>query len=103
MDEKTSRDGFVPVDGASLDALLEAAARLREAEARVRAATDELLELSADLAIDATRRLQERGASEAQVARYERSTRERTAEVRDALRALDEAASQTERAIERVR
>jgi cob(I)alamin adenosyltransferase len=90
------------VEAASLLALHEAAARLREAEARVRAAAEDLLELGADLAVDATRRLRERGASEAQVARYERSIRERSTAVQDALRALDEAATESERAIAEV-
>lgn len=103
MSEETSLGAFVPVDVASVDALVSATARLREAEARVRAATDDLLELSADLAIDATRRLQERGASEAQVARYRGSLRERADAVQEALRYLDEATSQTESAVERVR
>ncbi|MFK7987518.1 MAG: hypothetical protein AB8I08_15980 [Sandaracinaceae bacterium] len=73
MSDGDEPGGYVPVPAAALDAL---DARTREVEAagkRVRKAIDALAELARDYRNDAVRRLQERGASEAQVARYEDS------------------------------
>jgi hypothetical protein len=91
--------GFVPVEAAALQALDGSMARVREAEARLRAATDTLIELADDLKIDAVRRLRERGASEAQVERYEASHREGAARVRREARTLDERLAALEDAV----
>ena len=92
MDEDPDpREGFVAVPGAELDALAEATADARTAASALRGAVERLAELADDYRIDAVRRLRERGASEAQVARYERAFTEQRRAVRDRLRALDEA------------
>jgi hypothetical protein len=62
---------FVPVERAALERLSEALAELEGARARVSSASSDLLDLSLDLEKDALARLTERGASAAQVERYE--------------------------------
>jgi len=83
-----SLSSFVPVDRERAASRLEG---VRAAAAAQRRAVAALLELSDDLRADAVARLRERGASEAQVERYEASfVREREA-VHEAGRAFDDA------------
>ncbi|HJL19882.1 MAG TPA: hypothetical protein RMH99_29735 [Sandaracinaceae bacterium LLY-WYZ-13_1] len=91
--------GFVPVEEAALRALVEATESARTASEALREATDGFAELAADLKIDAVRRLQERGASAAQVARYEDAHREAARRLREHARLLDARLSALESAV----
>ncbi|HEY8432735.1 MAG TPA: hypothetical protein VIL20_30400 [Sandaracinaceae bacterium] len=95
--------GFVPVNRAAVRALEEAASELWRARAELREATEELLELSEDMKIDAVRRLVERGASEAQLERYEEAYRRSAHATRERGAALDSALARLRRAIEAIR
>lgn len=70
---------FVPVDLSMVEALDEAAKDLARARREVDAAAEALLELAEDMKIEAVRRLSERGASAAQLARFEEAFRTATA------------------------
>ncbi len=91
-------EGFVPVDAASLREAERAADEVRRARTELERATRTLVELAEDMKIDAVRRLRERGASAAQVERYEAAYRAAAEEARagdaalaDACRAMHEA------------
>ncbi|MBX3274699.1 MAG: hypothetical protein KF729_30815 [Sandaracinaceae bacterium] len=66
-----SEAAFVPVQQDRLFLLTPAVHRVERAAVAERAALARLLELADDLRADAVARLRERGASEAQVERYE--------------------------------
>ncbi len=90
--------GFVPVDRGALEALTQARDALETARSELAVASRALVELAEDMKVDAVRRLAERGASSAQVERYEeayRTAREaldaRARELDAATRRLDEA------------
>ncbi|MCB9592391.1 MAG: hypothetical protein H6719_06645 [Sandaracinaceae bacterium] len=68
---KPPDSSFVPVNGDLLEGLVPALHRVERAAVAQRAALARLLELADDLRADAVARLRERGASEAQVERYE--------------------------------
>lgn len=91
--------GFVPVDAASLRALADAASALARARAEVGSATSALLELCEDMKIDAVRRLAERGASAAQLERYEDAYAAHARRARERLAALDAACARVEGAV----
>jgi hypothetical protein len=91
-------DGFVPVDGRTLRELVAARRAVELAEGELSRACRALVELSEDMKTDAVRRLLERGASSAQVERYEeayRACREaleaKARELREACARLDDA------------
>ena len=79
---------FVPIERETLAALLSQASAAADASEALRRATQALVEQTDDLAIDAVRRLKERGASAAQVEGYEGAYRSRVAAVREAQAAL---------------
>jgi hypothetical protein len=97
------RGGFVPVEVAALEALAASMADVREAETGLRGATEALLELAGDLKVDAVRRLRERGASEAQVERYEAAYRDGVARLRRRASRLDARLEALEAAIRTAR
>lgn len=68
-------DGFLPLDPETARALSAAASRLASAQRELELAAGALVELAGDLKVDAVRRLAERGASDAQIARYEEAFR----------------------------
>jgi hypothetical protein len=80
-DAERMLEGFVPVDAATLRALEDAASALVRARSELDHALGELLDLAGDMKTEALRRWSERGASSAQIERYE-----------DAHRAVAEAA-----------
>ncbi|MCA9607583.1 MAG: hypothetical protein KC619_18375 [Myxococcales bacterium] len=88
MPEPTE-DSWVPVEKNRLTALGPAAHRAERAAVAQRAAVARLLELADDLRADAVARLRERGASEAQIERYEGSFVAQSRAVLDAGAALD--------------
>lgn len=102
MSESDAHVGFVAVSPAAIAALTDAHAASRDATRALGAALDGLLELAEDMQIEATRRLRERGASEAQVERYEQAYRHEAARVTAARRALDDADRTLGAAIDRV-
>lgn len=103
MSESDAHVGFVAVSPAAIAALTDAHATSCAAARALGAALDGLLELAEDMQIEAARRLRERGASEAQIERYEQAYRDEAARVTAARRALDEAESALGTAIDRVR
>ena len=87
----SARGPFVPVDQA---ALRRAAERVGAASKTLDVEAQALIELAEDLLIDATRRLRERGASAAQVERYEDAYRTRVRSYRAAADSFREAAQE---------
>src|SRR5688500_14997240 len=72
---------FVPVEAAAVAALEDALEKLDAAERALRGACEKLGELGDDLCSDAISRLEERGASEAQIEGYEEGWRLRRREL----------------------
>ncbi len=94
---------YVPVPTPALDDALRDARAVEEALEAQRAALTRLSELAEDLCADATRGLRDRGASPAQIERYEGATADAR---RGAREAWAEAAARVEalvRALERLR
>lgn len=89
MSDGDEPKGYVPVPAAALAAVDARAHDVEAALARARKAIDGLAELARDYRSDAVRRLQERGASEAQVARYENSLEAALDRIRGPLADLD--------------
>lgn len=85
---------WVPVEKNRLTALEPAVHRAERAAVAQRAALARLLELADDLRADAVARLRERGASEAQVERYEGAFLAQSRAVLDAGAAVDAAIGQ---------
>ncbi len=81
--------GFVPVDGKTVQAVEDAAASIVRARSELERATEELLELAEDMKREAVRRLTERGASSAQVERYEAAYQRAAQATRAASAALE--------------
>lgn len=95
--------GFVPVDRASLGRLEDASSALVSRRAELAEATRALLELCEDMKIEAARRLAERGASAAQLERYEEAYRACAERARDRGAALDEACARVRDAVRAIR
>lgn len=95
--------GFVPLDPETARALEDAAARLTDAERAMDRAARALLELAEDMSVEATRRLAERGASGAQIERYEEAYRASAESLRARGAALHEACGEMRAAVDRVR
>ncbi len=95
--------GFVPVDAASLRALEEAASALALARAEIGSAASELLELCEDMKIDAVRRLADRGASAAQLERYEEAYLACARRARERLTALEDTCARVQGAVRALR
>jgi hypothetical protein len=101
--EDVEHASFVPLDGETARALEDAASALRGARRDLDLAAQALLELAEDMKIDAVRRLAERGASAAQLARYEEAFDEAAGALRARREALEVACAQMQRAVDRVR
>lgn len=89
MSDGDEPGGYVPVPAAALDAIERRARDVEAATKRMQEAIGALAELARDYRSDAVRRLQERGASEAQVARYEDSLDAALEDVRGPLSNLE--------------
>lgn len=100
MDEP---QGYLPVDGSAVAELERAASALDTARRSLAEATRALIELSDDMKTDAVRRLAERGASSAQVERYEDAYRACASGVQEQTSALADACARLERAVRIVR
>lgn len=94
---------FVPLDSETARALEDAASALGGARRDMDLAAMALLELAEDMKIDAVRRLAERGASAAQVARYEEAFDEAAGALKARREALERACAEMQRAVDRVR
>ncbi len=92
-----SASTFVPVERAALSALTPSVHRVGRAAVAQRAALARLLELADDLRADAVQRLRERGASAAQVERYEAAYEGSCASALSAGAALDAAIAELSR------
>lgn len=91
-------DGYVPVPTRTLEAVAASITATREAERTLARALDALLELTEDLSMDAVRGLRDRGASAAQIERYEAAHRDAARAARDRLNALSHALDAVESA-----
>ena len=96
-------DGFVPVDGEALAALDAAVDALADARRELERASRALVELAGEMSADAVRGLRDRGASAAQIERYEDAHRASAAAVHASARALDGAIEEVRRAARRTR
>lgn len=94
---------YVPVDADALQSLEDAAFDLGGAKVALDRATQALLELAEDLAREATRRIEERGGSEAQSERVEEGFRTCADEVRARSKALDSACTRLREALRTAR
>lgn len=103
MSQPEEAEGFVPLDPETARALEDAASSLTSARRDMDLAAAALLELAEDLKIDAVRRLAERGASAAQVARYEDAFDETAGALKTRREALEAACARMQRAVDRLR
>ena len=83
--------GFVPVPVSALEGLARSLDESRAAERALAKALEATLELTEDLSRDAIRGLRDRGASAAQIDRYETARRDATRRTREHLDGLREA------------
>ena len=83
---------FVAVDVAALDAAIEELAEYERRRETQRREVLGMVDHAKDLLADAKARLRERGASEAQIARYERGYLQRVERVRHSMREAELAA-----------
>lgn len=88
---ETRGAAFVPIPTDALDALEGRANAIAQTAREARRAVHALTELATDYRSDAVRRLQERGASEAQVERYEASLDAALRTVREPMAELERA------------
>lgn len=102
-DSDADLEGFVPLDARTARALDDAAAALAIAKRELDRAAEELFELTEDMKIDAVRRLGERGASSAQIERYESAYRASVEAVRERSAALEAACARMREAVRAVR
>ncbi len=94
---------FVPVDAGALESLEDAAMDLAGAKVALDRATQALLELAEDMQTEAVRRLSERGASDAQVDRFQQAYRSCAGDVRTRSKALDTACTRLREALRTAR
>jgi hypothetical protein len=94
---------FVPVDAGALESLEDAAGDLAGAKVALDRATNALLELAQDMQREAVRRLEERGASSAQVERFSEAFGSASSDVRARSKALDAACTRLREALRTAR
>lgn len=101
--ESDDRGTFVAVDAAALEAAIEELAEYERRRETQRREVLELVEHAKNLHADAKARLRERGASEAQIARYERGYLKRVERVRYSMREAELAVRTLRSSLERLR
>lgn len=89
----------MPVDTGALESLEDAAMEVAGSKVALDRATQALLELAEDMQREAVRRLEERGASMAQIDRFADGYRASAGEVRAKSKALDAACARLREAL----
>ncbi len=90
----SNADGFVPVDRAALRAISQSIVALGSRRSDLDEAMHELLAFCEDMKREAVCRLSERGASEAQIERYEAAFEQCVSTVRARASAFDKASQE---------